>query len=119
MCEIRRVEIRALFDTVARLLNSMWTGQLTQFLGRQLYERTEKPSNHRNGSYGRAYTLKGIGKVHVKVPRDRQSQFQTQVIPRSKPYEDELRKDLSLMFLTGISTRTLSIMSTRLNGRIH
>ncbi len=62
-------------------------------------------------------TLKGIGKIDVKVPRDRQGNFQTPVIPRSKPYEDQLRQDLSLMFLTGISIRTLSIMSTRLIGR--
>ena len=32
-------------------------------------------------------------------------------------YEDELRQDLSFMFLTGISTRTLSMISTRLIGR--
>ena len=31
--------------------------------------------------------------------------------------EDQLRQDLSMMFLTEISTRTLSIMSTRLMGR--
>jgi len=41
----------------------------------------------------------------------------TQVIPRSKRYEDELRQDLSLMFLTGISTRSLSMISNRLIGR--
>jgi transposase-like protein len=91
--------------------------ELTQYLGREPYERTDEPSNHRHGSYGRQFTLKGIGKVDEQVPRDRQGAFQTQVIPRSKPYEDQLRQDLSLMFLTGISTRTLSIMSTRLIGR--
>ncbi len=102
---------------LGQYLSEMMEVELTQFLGREPYERTQKPSNHRNGSYGRQFTLKGIGKVGVKVPRDRQGQFQTQVIPRSKQDEDELRKDLSLMFLTGISTRTLSMMSMRLIGR--
>jgi len=112
--ELIRSDIR---QCVGQYLSEMMEVELTQFLGRQPYERTDEPSNHRNGSYGRAFTLKGIGKVNVKIPRDRQGDFQTQVIPRSKQYEDELRKDLSLMFLTGISTRTLSIMSTRLIGR--
>ena len=61
---------------VGQYLSEMMEVELTQFLGRQPYERTEKPSNHRNGSYGRAFTLKGIGKVNVKVPRDRQGGFQ-------------------------------------------
>lgn len=112
--DLIRSDIR---QCVGQYLSEMMEVELTQFLGREPYERTDQPSNHRNGSYGRQYTLKGIGKVNVKVPRDRQGDFQTQVIPRSKPYEDQLRKDVSLMFLTGISTRTLSIMSTRLIGR--
>ena len=65
----------------------------------------------------REFTLKGVGKVDVRVPRDRKGEFKTQIIPRSKRYEDELRQDLSMMFLTGISTRTLSMMSERLIGR--
>jgi putative transposase len=73
--------------------------------------------NHRNGSYPRKYTLKGIGKVDVTVPRDREGQFHSRVIPRSKQYEEQLRQDLSMMFLTGVSTRTLSMMSERLIGR--
>jgi putative transposase len=91
--------------------------ELTQFLGRERYERTDQPSNHRNGSYDRRFTLKGIGQVGVKIPRDRQGQFQTQVMPRSQQYEDQLKQDLSVMFLSGISTRMLSLLSTRLIGR--
>ncbi len=61
--------------------------------------------------------MKGIGEVNVDMPRDRKGEFKTQVIPRSKQYEDELKEDLSFMFLTGISTRTLSMISKRLLGR--
>jgi putative transposase len=53
----------------------------------------------------------------VQVPRDRNGEFRTQVIPRSKQYEEEIAQDLSLMFLTGISTRSLSMISQRLIGR--
>jgi transposase-like protein len=68
-------------------------------------------------SYHRNYTLKGIGKVAVSIPRDRNGDFETQVIPRSKQYEDALQEDLCVMFLSGVSTRTLSLISEKLIGR--
>ena len=112
--EMIRVDVR---ESVGQCLTKMMGLELTQFLGRNPYERTVEDVNHRNGSYDRRFTLKGIGEVPVKVPRDRNGAFKTQIIPRSKQYENELRQDLSFMFLTGISTRTLSMMSERLIGR--
>jgi len=112
--EMIRVEIR---ENVGEYLSELMKVGLTRFLGRESYERVESDVDHRNGSYGRHFTLKGIGEVGVKVPRDRDGNFKTQVIPRSKRYESELRQDLSMMFLTGVSTRTLSMMSKRLIGR--
>ncbi len=112
--EMIRVEIR---ENVGGYLSELMKVELTRFLGRESYERVESDVDHRNGSYGRHFTLKGIGEVGVKVPRDRDGNFKTQVIPRSKRYENELRQDLSMMFLTGVSTRALSMMSKRLIGR--
>ena len=61
--------------------------------------------------------MKGIGEVTVRIPRDREGRFHTQVIPRGKQHEDRIVEDLSAMYLTGISTRTLSLLSKRLIGR--
>ena len=102
---------------VGGYLSEVMQIELTRFLGRQPYERVEEESNHRNGSYPRNFTLKGIGEVAVKVPRDRKGEYQTQVIPKSKQYEDELRQDIAVMFLSGVSTRTLAMISHRLIGR--
>jgi len=112
--EMIRFDIR---ETVGEYLTAMMNAELTHFLGREPYERSSKDVDHRNGSYERNFTLKGIGQVEVKVPRDRKGEFKTQVIPRSKQYEEEISRDLSLMFLTGISTRSLSMISNRLIGR--
>ncbi len=109
-----RVEIR---ENIGQYLSKLMDMERTQFLGRERYEHGQGEVNHRNGSYPRNFTLKGIGEVQVEVPRDRKGEFETQVIPRSKRYENELRQDLSLMFLTGVSTRSLSMLSTRLIGR--
>jgi putative transposase len=105
-------------ETVGQYLTSLMDTELTQFLGREKYERsTGEDKNHRNGSYARKFTLKGIGEVDITVPRDRIGEYKTEVIPRSKQYEDSIREDLSVMFVSGVSTRTLSMMSERLIGR--
>jgi putative transposase len=112
--EMIRFDIK---ETVGQYLTAMMGAELTHFLGRGPYERGQREANHRNGSYDRRFTLKGIGQVEVQVPRDRRGEYKTQIIPRSKQYEEEISRDLSLMFLTGISTRSLSMISTRLIGR--
>lgn len=104
-------------ETVGSYLSGLMDIDLTRFLGRERYEHGHGEVNHRNGSYQRRFTLKGIGEVKTRVPRDRKGAFNTQVIPRSKRYEDEIRQDLSFMFLTGISTRSLSMISERLIGK--
>jgi len=86
-------------QTVGQYLSTLMDMELSVFLGRGRYERLEGETDHRNGSYGRHFTLKGIGEVGVKVPRDRKGQFKTQVIPRSKQYEDALREDMCLISL--------------------
>ena len=102
---------------VGEYLTNLMKAELTHVLGREKYERSEVDTNHRNGSYHRDFCIKGIGEVAVKVPRDRKGEYQTQVLPRSKRYEDRITEDLSIMYLTGISTRTLSMLSKRLIGR--
>jgi len=112
--EMIRADIR---ETIGQYLSSLMDAELTHFLGRKRYERLHGDINHRNGSYERNFTLKGIGEVDLQVPRDRKGNFKTKVIPKSKRYEDALRQDLCLMFLTGISTRSLSMISKKLIGR--
>ena len=112
--EMIRADIR---ETIGQYLSSLMDAELTHFLGRKRYERLHGDINHRNGSYERNFTLKGVGKVDLQVPRDRKGNFKTKVIPKSKRYEDALRRDLCLMFLTGISTRGLSMISKKLIGR--
>jgi putative transposase len=112
--EMIRLDVR---EAVGKYLNEMMNAELTHFLGRKPYERSEEKSNYRNGSYGRNFTIKNIGEVSVKVPRDRNGEYETKVIPRSRQYESEIGRDLCAMFLGGVSTRTLAVMSNRLIGR--
>lgn len=109
-----RSEIRV---SVGRYLNELMKVELEEYLDGKPYERKRGESNHRNGFYHRNLTFKGIGPVDLSVPRDRMGKFRSLIIPRSKRIEEELRRDICLMFLTGISTRTLSMISSQLIGR--
>ena len=103
---------------VGNYLTNLMKAELTHFLGRGEYERTgQGETNHRNGSYPRDFCIKGIGEVEVNVPRDRKGEYRTQVLPRGKRYEDRITEDLSILYLTGMSTRVLSLLSKRLIGR--
>jgi len=102
---------------VGVFLTNLMGHELTHHLGRDKYERKEGDTDYRNGGYTRTFCIKGIGDVEVRIPRDRNGDFKTQVIPRGKQYEDRITEDLAAMYLTGISTRTLSLLSKRLIGR--
>jgi len=112
--KMMRQEIR---ETTGQYLSELIRTELTDFLGRLPYERQRGERNHRNGSYHRRFTLKRIGQVLIRMARDRKGKFRSQILPRSKRYEDELRQDICVMYLTGVSTRTLSMISEKLLGR--
>lgn len=105
-------------ESVGQYLSELMEAELTFYIGRERYERRGGGEvNYRNGGYTRWFTLKGIGEVVVNVPRDRKGKYKTDVLPRSRQYEEQIREDMGLMYLTGVSTRTLSLISHRLLGR--
>ena len=115
--ELLRVDVR---ESMSRFLNELMESEISFFLGRGRYERLGKRRgrpNHRNGYYARGFTLKGIGGVCVSIPRDRLGKYKTQVLPRYQRYESQIKEDVSLLFLTRVSTRTLELISKRLLGR--
>ena len=102
---------------VGTFLTCLMDQELTHHMGREKYERKEDATDYRNGSYSRTFCIKGIGDVKLKVPRDRDGDFQSQVLPRCQRYDERITEDIAAMYLTGISTRTLSLLSKRLIGR--
>ena len=66
---------------VGQYLIGLMKAELSHFLGREPYERKEADGNHRNGSYPRKYTLKGIGKVSVQVLKNRKGGLKQRLSP--------------------------------------
>lgn len=113
MFEMLEMDFKAIAEkTISELLKA----ELTTFLGRKEYELSSD-KNHRNGSYSRKFTIKNIGELLIKIPRDRFNKYRSRLIKKYEHYDDRLKKDISLMFLSGMSTRGISLISKSLLGR--
>jgi putative transposase len=98
--------------------NELMQAELSLHLGREPYERSAKsPKNHRNGYRSRRITVKGLGTLELRVPRDREGRFKSAVVPERIQYDPRIEQDLQMLFLGGASTRTVELMSERLFGR--
>ena len=95
----------------ASMLEQVMNAEIELFLG-QGAER----ENKRNGFTSRTYAVKGIGAVRVKVPRDRDGRFNSNVVPPRRRYDEDLARDIALLDLAGLSTRMVSHLSQRVLG---
>lgn len=102
------------------LLDSLMNIELNFFLGREKYERksvvSQSVRNYRNGSYTRSISIKGLGSITAKIPRDRLGHFHTEVLPKYQRVDERLKDDCSLLYLMGMSTRALELVSERIFG---
>ena len=98
-------------------MNDLLAAELSLHLGREPYERKGESRNHRNGYRSRKLTLKGLGRLELRIPRDRDGSFRTGLVPERVQYDPRIEQDLQMLFLGGASTRTVELMSERLFGR--
>ena len=117
MFEMLKIDIKEQAEITVRELIKL---ELTGFLGREKYERIskEKKGGYRNGyAPDRNYTVKGLGTIKIKVPRDRANEFSSKLINKYDRYDKALSKDILALFLGGMSTRNIQIFSSQLLGR--
>lgn len=113
--EMMRLDFKGIAE---KALSDLLRAELTHFLGRQKYQRgDEETANYRNGYYERRYTAKDIGEMKIKVPRDRNCEFSSQLVQKYDRYEKAIETDICLMFLSGLSTRSIELVSKTLLGR--
>jgi len=116
--ELMQLDIRKASSEYLGMLMNM---ELALFLGRDRYERkgsvTTTTRNYRNGFYQRTFAIKNLGDLSIRVPRDRLGEFKTNVLPKYDRIDSAIKSDAVLMYFLGMSTRSLSLISTRLFGR--
>lgn len=106
--EIIATEVRSV---VSSTINQLLHAEMTLFLG-----KPDQMGNKRNGYYEREYALKGVGCIRIRLPIDRKREFKSVIIPTNEPVDPRLKEDLAVLHLSGISTRTLRLISKRILG---
>lgn len=96
-------------------LQEVLEGEMTEFLGAAPSERTEGRQGYRAGYYGRNLVTR-IGKLELRVPRDRHGEFSTAVFERYQRSEKALVAALAEMYVQGVSTRKVKAITEELCG---
>jgi len=98
-------------SAVSSTLNQLLHAEMALFLG-----SPDQDDNKRNGYQEREYALKGVGSLRIRVPIDRKRKFESSIIPSREQIDPRLKQDIAALHLSGISTRTLAMISKRVLG---
>ena len=102
-------------QAVKDALQEVLEGEMTEFLGAEPGERTEARNGYRSGYYGRSLVTR-IGKLELRVPRDRSGEFSTALFERYARSEKALVAALAEMYVQGVSTRKVKAITEELCG---
>lgn len=96
-------------------MQAVLEGEMTEFLGAAPGERTDERNGYRAGYYGRSLVTR-IGKLELRVPRDRSGEFSTALFERYARSEKALVAALAEMYVQGVSTRKVKAITEELCG---
>lgn len=96
-------------------LQEMLEAEMTEFLGAAPSERSQMRSGYRAGYYHRGLVTR-IGKLELRVPRERSGEFSTALFERYARSEKALVAALAEMYVQGVSTRKVKAITEELCG---
>ena len=107
---------RDLLRTLAKeALEQVMQGEMADLLGAAAGERTEQRRGYRAGYYSRGLITR-VGKIELRVPRDRNGEFSTALFERFQRSEKALVAALAEMYVQGVSTRKVKAITEELCG---
>jgi putative transposase len=114
--EFRQYLRRLAVSAVQILIEHVMCEELEKCIGASWGECTPNRRGYRNGYYTRDL-LTSTGRIEdLKVPRDREGAFHTQVFERYSRYEPEVAEALTQMFVSGVSTHKVGEVAEKLTG---
>ena len=96
-------------------LQEVLEAEMTEVIGASSGERTELRSGYRAGYYSRSLVTR-IGKLDLRIPRDREGRFSTELFDRYQRSEKALVSALAEMYVQGVSTRKVKAVTEELCG---
>jgi transposase-like protein len=111
----QEAKVDSLRPLVAEALQQILEGDMEEALSAGKWERTGSRLGYRSGYYERNLITR-IGKVELRVPRDRQGRFRTELFERYERSEKALVQALAEMYIQGVSTRKVKAITEQLCG---
>jgi putative transposase len=109
--------LRTLAQSAVRtVLELVMREELDAFIGAAWGACRPKRKGYRNGTYTRGLATSTGRLEDLKVPRDREGQFHSQVFDRSSRYEPPIAEGLTQMFVAGVSTHKVGEVAHSLLG---
>ena len=106
----------AFLRTVVRAaLQEVLEAEMTEAVGADKGERTPARLGYRSGYYGRTLITR-VSKLELRVPRDRDGRFSTELFERYQRSERALVAALAEMYVQGVSTRKVKAITEELCG---
>lgn len=90
-------------------VEEMLQAELDEHLGYEKYSTEGRGSgNSRNGSYKKKVKTESLGDLALNIPRDRNSEFDPQLIPKGQRMSDKLEEAIIGMYSRGMTTSDIS-----------
>jgi len=106
---------RRIREGVKAVLEEVLEEEMTEHLAAGYRERTPSRRGERNGHYTRSL-ITSAGKVEqLRVPRNREGTFLTEVFERYKRMTGEVEEAVLEMYLQGVSTRKIAAITEGLS----
>lgn len=90
-------------------VEQMLQAELDEHLGYEKHSKEGHNSgNSRNGSYSKKVKTESLGDMVLNIPRDRNSEFSPQLIPKGQRMSDKLEEAIIGMYSRGMTTSDIS-----------
>jgi transposase-like protein len=100
----------------AHTLEQMLEAELSEHLGYERHDSSGRNSgNSRNGHYDKQ-VRSSSGDVKIKVPRDRNGEFEPKIVPKYGKSTNELEEKILGLYAKGVSTRDIQDTLAELYG---
>ncbi|MBM7597865.1 transposase-like protein [Virgibacillus halotolerans] len=98
----------ALKDIFGPMFEAMLKGEMSHHLGYESNDKGEKETENRRNGYGKKAIKTTSGKVDIKMPRDRDGSFNSELIPKRKKDVSAIESKVISMYARGMSQRDIS-----------
>lgn len=111
-------EFRSFFKELFKQgVEEMLRAELDAYLGYEKYSKEGYGTgNSRNGFYSKKVKTEDLGEVLLNIPRDRNSEFEPQLIPKGQRMSDRLEEAITGMYSRGMTASDISAQVKEIYG---